>query len=573
MMVDLNLVATHPYLLLSHLQPNLAGKRAPTSIENMSGKFQSLVTLTKKFNKPNQHVAIVCAAGQTTDLVESVLSDRALRISRYSRPPQQKIYKKEIMKRRGATFHLMPSQLSDLRAAVYHPFDVVIVLDNTFDPYGKYGTGLRAQLRDPTLRPPYAPIVRLVALNSAQHTELDPQLNFNEQIAATVVLKKNAGAMPSVVKQCYAQDLSPLTTFTNDPDGPYPLPGLPVVKRVGHREVEKALYLDDEDQYQVDFANRRTGGRRKRANAEADDFDTGDDDSGSDSGNGNALGDAVNVQTNGDQAPIGSVVTPKLPTKRRRIELEDETVSICNELSKENPLSARLLVEFNDVLNEYRLETDEVSSHRELASGREMLIEKQREHMQQLALRILDIEKHKEQTVRRSEKLSVRNEKLEHEIQDVGSWWDKVAEKLSLSTDEAGRHKAFAEKIAELQAANESHEKAIESEKAKYQRLQSVADASSGYADSVTKERDALTEQVADLKSKLEVEPLVKEQAASEQISIKESEIKALKAELDNLKESVNIQLSSEKPAGRTDRRWGGRGGRGSGLNKHLHSS
>lgn len=583
MLIDLSLVATHPYLLLNHLQPSLTGNRAPLAIENMSGKFQSLIVLAKKFTNPDQHVAIVCEAGHATDLVELVLSDRALNVTRYSSQPAAKFYKKEISKRRGAMFHLVPSDLKDLRQAVYAAFDILIVLDNKFDADSSYGQGLRAQLRDPARRKPFASILRLIALNSAQHVELFPNLSFEEQIAATVVRKKQVGALPSVVKQFYLKDLKPLQPFINNCDGKYLLPASYPIKTAGHQDVEKALYLDDEDQYQVDFANRKSGNssnisRKLKRGAESDDEEPVNGISLSSGGNAGSLGSSGQSSDSADSrrynynGSTGNVHNSAWKiTKRRRIELETKTVELFKELSTTNPLSATLLIQMNDLLHQTRESEKEAVSLREAASRRELQIETLREHLQQLAFKVVGYEKASVAAERKLEKLRNRNEKLEHNLELKDNWWLSLATELKAAGSDIERIDQLTNKLTFCEDEVSALRNNLANEKSRFSHLQAASDASAQYVETLNKANEALLRENEELKIKMNDEPAARESALIQQLKGKSVEVSALKTELESLRESAKVQLSNERiSAGRGERRYG-RGGRGASRQSCPH--
>lgn len=584
MLIDLSLVATHPYLLLTHLQPSLTGKRTPLAIENMSGKFQSLITLAKKFTNPNQHIAVVCEAGHATDLVELVLLDRALNVTRYSSQPAAKFYKKEISKRRGAMFHLVPSDLKDLRQAVYAAFDILIVLDNKFDANSPYGQGLRAQLRDPARRKPFASILRLVALNSAQHVGLFPDLAFAEQIAATVVWKKQVGALPPIVKQFYLKDLNPLQPFFNNCDGKYLLPAMYPIKTAGHHDVEKALYLDDEDQYQVDFGNRKSGSnsgsRKQKRGTESDDEEPGSDSSVSHGattglpGSSGLSSDSIDSKKWKSSNAAAVVDKPAWSlAKRRRVELETEAVELCKGLSVTNPLSVTLLIQLNDLLHQSREAEKETLSFRGSASRRELQIETLRGHLQQLAAKVAAYEKASLAAERRVEKLRTRNEKLEHDMENKDTWWSSLADELRSAGSDTDRLDSLISKVLCCKDETCALSTKLANEKTRCLHLQAASEASAQYAETLNKANEALTRENEELKTKINDEPAARESALMQQLKGKSVEVSALKTELESLRESIKVQLSSERSSnGRGERRYG-RGGRGASRQSSPHLS
>ena len=593
MMSDMDLVATHPYLLLKHLQPPLSHKRAPHQLESVSGKFQSLVALCRQFTRSDQNIAIVCEAGHLTDMVEVVLADRGLRVQRYSDKPAVKLYKKEIAKRRGPAFHLVPSRFEHLMQAVYAAFDLVVLLDNTFDVGSDYGRGLRAQLRVPAKRTPLAPILRLVALNSAQHIELLPSLSFGDQIATTVVQKDQVGALPSLARSYYARDLAPLQPFLKDPDGPYPLPSLEAVNIATHKDVEQALYLDDEDQYQVEFTNRGSSRRlRREINNDSEDDESSDE----------VQITKLKTEDKGEEH--------SRPRKIRKVDIEEETRELLAGVS--DGLTFDLLAKLNDALSANRGFAGEIASHRELASKRELLVEDERNSIMMLARQIRDMERQRTDSERKMEKLRARNEKIELELYNKELWWDRLAEKLGAKSPQAengdassgqadatpnapvdgpentntvspaasseggpatsGTAPAAADGIDRLRiltdelAAAESRadqlQRDVANEKSRFAHLQSVSSASSEYADRLASERDALQTEVDELKARLHTGPEAKDAQLQQQLEARDVELDAVRAQFSNLESSVRAQLARERTTQRGDRRGRGRGGR-----------
>lgn len=548
MLEDLNTVATHPFILLEHMQPNMASKRAANLIENASGKFQALVTFCKRFVNSEQNVAIICKAGLTSDLVESVLCDRGLHLQRYS-ASNSKLYKPDNQKAKGAKFHLIPSDIKDLTSAVYAAFDLMILVDDSFDVASTYGRGLRMQLRDPSLRQPFAPVLRLISCNTIQHLQVYGALSFPELIASAVVLRKQAGTLPSEFKRMYSKDLSELQPFVDDPERPCPIPLLPRIARANHKDVEKALYLDDDDQYQVNFSVRASS---KKQGSESD-------------------------SEVSEQQQVGEVIVKTEETedsrparKRRKIEPEPEVLSILEDLNATRPLSVALLVQYNDMLVANKRDHAELESHRAMAERREELIESHREGIRQLNAKIVDLESKLSDATNTMEKFRVRNSLVEKELSSTDEWWSKIKTEIgeSLSKEDDQKFGSLASRIAELEDDNKRLSTDVANERNRYAYLQKTVQASTEYGETVNKEKLSLEKELKELKAKYLDAPLANESMQNEQIASKDSKISALQAEIDNLKESIKVQFNQDRN-GRVGRPADRRGGRGR-YNRHA---
>lgn len=529
MLADLNAVATHPFLLLPHMQPNLASKRAANLVEDASGKFEALVALCRHFTRPEQHVAIVCKAGIMTDLVEVLLSERGMNVRRYSLAGP-KSYKREA-KAKGAQFHLLPAHIGDLSEAAYVAFDVMLLLEEQFDVASDYGRGLRLQLRDPATRHPYAPVLRLVTSNTVEQLQLDRALAFGDMLATAVVLRTQAGVLPVDFKRLHQQHFSALESFFVNPDTAPPLPPIPRVAQASRLDVERTLYLDDADQYQVNFSAHAKPPSESGSEPEPE---------------------VHEVQIKAEEPP---------PRKRRRVELEAGTHQLLAELDTAEPLAFNLLVELNALLAQRRAHQEEVSSHRQAATEREAVIDSLREELGVQVAAKCTFEKQAGDAAARAEKFRLRNQAVEQELADTQQWWESIREKLALSADEGARLGVLTQRVLELEEDNKRLTADVANERTRYAVLQRTAQASAEYADGLAKETEKLKQELADLRAQTLDAPAARQRSVTAQLAAKDQDIKLLRAEMDNLRESIKVQFSQDRGrSGRTTDRRTGRG-------------
>lgn len=601
MLADLNAVATHPFLLLPHMLPNLASKRAANLIEEASGKFDVLVHACKQFTNPEQHVAIICKAGLMTDLVEVLLNERGMSIKRYS-ATGQKTYKREA-KTRGAQFHLLPSHIGDLSEAAYVAFDAMILLEEQFDVDSDYGRGLRLQLRDPTTRHPYAPVLRLLTSNTVEQLQPNRSLSFAELLATAVCLRTKAGSVPPEFKKLYQSNFAEMKPFFANPELVPVIPATPPVPQASRLDVERTLYLDDADQYQVNFTSRRKPGTDSDSEDESKTQPSGPatvmdsphsipwtsvnnvnaNNHGTNSGHSdNHSGQSG--QTKPKNEPLtghartareyagaesgiddtGAVKEESGPRrKRRRMELEPEVEALLTNAHNNEPLAFCLLVELNKMMAKSREDHEEVASHQLNATKREAVIDKLREDLGVQVSAKLQLEKDLLEAQQKAEKFRVRNASIEQELSTTEKFWEKLQSQLQLGADESARLETLASKVAELEDDKARLTSDVANERTRYNVLKGTSEASDKYAEELKSDAEKLKLEISKLNEKYIDAPAAQKSAVDAQLAAKDQDIRLLKAEIDNLRESVKVQFSQER--GRNGRPTDRRTGRGRG--------
>lgn len=243
------LVATHPYLLVQHyLPPNLLLKDVPNKLSRSSGKFSVLVDLIDLIRDKKIDVALISRAGKSFDLIEALLLGRMINYKRYSGTylrQSNKTYKKY------STIHLFPSSQLDSTYIGSERFDLVIAFDLSFNPTDSHIQAVRTQSRPPDSPP--APIIRLIPYYSAEHIvyKFRDLKNENETlymkrvVAAIVVLRGRAGAVPVDLRPYYSLGLKFLLPWISDPiKSQWPLPPIPEIDIYSAQDVEKSLLTE-----------------------------------------------------------------------------------------------------------------------------------------------------------------------------------------------------------------------------------------------------------------------------------------------------------------------------------------
>lgn len=228
------LVATHPYLLISHYLPkNLTSRDIPYNLCETSGKFQVLKDVIALLEGTSSEIAIVTRSGRLLDLIEALLLGSKTNIKRhhgnYIKDPAKNKYK-------DLTTHLIPS---DVEVDIQEKFDLVFTLDIT--PTDEFLHSLKKTLA--------TPIIRFVSANSIDHVALYFRQFKKERsdylvdvTAAIVVLRDRVGILPPDLRPIYSKNLTYLKDFFQDfTRNPWPLPELSSIKKYDASDVEKSL--------------------------------------------------------------------------------------------------------------------------------------------------------------------------------------------------------------------------------------------------------------------------------------------------------------------------------------------
>jgi hypothetical protein len=251
------LVGTHPYLLVDHyLPPNLLLKDIPNKLSKTSGKFETLVKIIELVRYRKMEIAVISRPGKSFDIIEALLLGKMINYKRHSGSYLRPFNKSNP---KYSTIHLIPSSQLDSTYFGSERFDLLLVLDQTFNINDPHITSIRSQSRntpaDATGRAPkLAPVVRLIPYNSAEHVTLkfdkfgnDETLYTKNVIGSMVVLRNKVGTIPSELKPYYAQGLKLLSPWLDNMTSPWPLPDLPDIDTYPWTVIRKSILSKADD--------------------------------------------------------------------------------------------------------------------------------------------------------------------------------------------------------------------------------------------------------------------------------------------------------------------------------------
>lgn len=250
---NISLIATHPFLLISHLLPkSLTARDTPNLLTSNSGKFavlRDLINIIQDFKKT---VAIITTNDQTIDLLEAVLLNNKVVIKRYDGNSIKSRTKKILKKNFHCSVHLLncdnwDDQTFPLMDDV-KKFDFILVMDNNVDSNCKKFEFIRNYnvTKKPITSPP---IIRLCTINSIDHCKLFFNNKFDKDskeflksiTASTVILRDRVGVLPPDLRPIYSQNLKYLTNWIEDPTLPWPLPDTYPIKDYNSFDIERSL--------------------------------------------------------------------------------------------------------------------------------------------------------------------------------------------------------------------------------------------------------------------------------------------------------------------------------------------
>ena len=264
-----SLVATHPYLLIDHYMPkSLITRDVPAHLAENSGKFSVLRDLINLVQEYETETAIVCRPGRTMDLLEALLLGNKVHIKRYD---GHSIKSKQKANDFSCTVHLFSSEginFTKYPIKSKARFDMLICLDTTVDTSQKDIQYLLQYKRERKGLERYAPIVRLVAINSIDHCTLFFGKKFDKNsreylenvTAAMVILRDRLGTLPPDLRPIYSQKLHYLVEWLENPTVPWPLPDIYPLKQYTSMDVERSLLTEvhfkkSDDQLEDAFSN------------------------------------------------------------------------------------------------------------------------------------------------------------------------------------------------------------------------------------------------------------------------------------------------------------------------------
>lgn len=240
------LVATHPYLLITHYIPkSMTSKDGSSSILETSGKFQVLRDLFALLQDLGQdlRIAIVGRDGKLLDLLESILINTCK--TNIKRVTGNYLRNQAKLKQTNhkLTTYLVPSSYDVQQLS--ERFDLIFSFDIT--PSKEFLDALRAAN-------PSSPIIRFVTVNSIDHIASYfrnvRHFKRNRQYlvdvtAAIVVLRDRCGVLPPDLRPIYSKKLNYFKNWAASfKTQPWPLPEMAPIRRFDANDVEKSLLTE-----------------------------------------------------------------------------------------------------------------------------------------------------------------------------------------------------------------------------------------------------------------------------------------------------------------------------------------
>lgn len=391
---NLQLVSTHPFLLIDHYIPrSLLLKDVPLKLATFSGKFSVLGQILDVISDFKLKIALISRPGKCMDLLEAFILGKHVNYYRCSGtslreqgPPDETL----------STIYLIPSDATstfNIHSTGFFAggkLDFILAFDCTFNESDDHLRWMQTYNRT---RP--APILRLIPSDTIEHILLcnsksqegtagvDADADPNTQtlryvLAAAVILRGKVGAISSDFQALYAHELRPLADWFRDPLAPWPLPPLPQIPRYSAEDVEKSLLTEITHTNIYSSSNRFGIGKTSGAN-------TTNGESGS-NGSARSMLALESISTGSSRSGPGGVPSSDYYAfkKQKRdtdytwpsTNLEDSTMP-----AKGNILTHQLLYRLGELLDLASKQNEELESHRSLASERELLVESLREEL------------------------------------------------------------------------------------------------------------------------------------------------------------------------------------------------
>ncbi|ODV82847.1 hypothetical protein CANARDRAFT_10138 [[Candida] arabinofermentans NRRL YB-2248] len=248
MLLNTQLVCSHPYLLIDHYFPkSLTTRDIPKRLSETSGKFDTLSNLlslmdsvynSKQSDTGPVDVVIIARPGKTLDLIDALCIGHNCNFKRYSgiklREANTSISKKNI----NLNIHLFASDDDEIMTKI--PVNPLFLI--SFDISVDLSKLTQINTK----------IIRLVPINSIEHISLyykeqnlDHKTYLKLVTSATVVLRDRVGQLPSELRPIYNLKLQFLKNFISNPSlNLWPLPMLNNIPVFNNRDVEKSLLTE-----------------------------------------------------------------------------------------------------------------------------------------------------------------------------------------------------------------------------------------------------------------------------------------------------------------------------------------
>lgn len=485
---DLLLLCTHPFLLIDHYIPSrLLHRDTPNFLGQASGKFMALGYLARLLSPLKLNVGIVSRAGVTVDLLEAFLMDKPVNVQRYTG-----IFIKgpRTSDPNLTMFHLVPSKLESLTAAINAAFDCLIIMDESFDLTSEYAMGLRAQLRNAQVQKQYAPVIRLVPLYTLAHAELCTE-SLSECIGAAIVLRHCAGALPSYLRPIYDHELYPLLRYFHNTDGPWPLERPGEIRRYSHTDVLRSMMSE--------------------------------------------------VKVEPEPSDVRLITNPANSAfhKRARVEETDNMDRLTHEV----------LVYFVNLVAIKDLQAEELSELRNSASRRQSQLEEVQAELANYVRKVSELEKKLEASEKRAARLRQDSDILLEKTHDLEDRWKAALNEAHTESDDPiVLRRLLLEEQEKVKAANKKYVRQtseIEYLRAQYQTASTAAAEVAAEKRAVETERDEYKLQATG--KQIELRKLV----LDAELKQKDQIIAGLKGELANCKESLRIMMEERQSHGR----------------------
>lgn len=544
---NLQLVATHPFLLIDHYMPrNLLLKDVPSKLAIYSGKFAILGQVIEISSPLKLRIALIARPGKCMDLLEAFLLGKHINYYRYSGtnlrdqgPPDNNI----------STVYLIPSDATSVFNVHSMGFfagghiDLILAFDSTFEKDDPHLKWLQNYNRS---RP--AAILRLVPANTIEHVTLCQPFVDNEEgerlryvLAAAVVLRGKVGAISTDFSMIYKHGLTPLKTWFEDSLRPWPLPPLPIIPKYSAEDVEKALLTE------VTHTNIYASSNR---------FGIGSSASG-DNSNGSLVSlDALSSAHNRSQSPDVRNADFYAFKKQKRDEdyiwpsfSEKEGKETNHEpLGKDSSLEHQVLMRLGELLELTSQQAKELESHRSLASERQNLIESLREELGERISQAESVESRIRMAERKAERCQMDTARAREQQEQASLELSETRRILEDDHPEKAivdnQRREIEELKAELKRCNEK----VDARTSENDYMRSEYQRASGAAAEAQAKVELLEAENKDIKRKLELDVAKLRQISfDEERKVKDTLIEEQSTRLFLLEEQLQRMMNVEK--------------------------
>ncbi|KAH3666968.1 hypothetical protein OGAPHI_003418 [Ogataea philodendri] len=440
MLLNTQLVCSHPYLLIDHYFPkSLTARDIPKRLSETSGKFKILSDLLNILDsiynvkgKQSIDIAIIARPGKTLDLIDALCIGHKCNFKRYSGTKLKEsagANKKNV----NLNVHLFPSDSKDFtsepntRMKIIISFDISCSLDHD---------------RILRLRNRSTKILHLVPINTIEHIALYfrnqvETRNYNDYLkpvtAAAVVLRDRAGQLPLELRPIYNKNLEFLSNWMRDPEvHRWPLLDMPIIPTYTSNDVERSLLTE------VKF------------NFDNDDFLKEEETKDSDLN--------LNFNFSGKTKMIGHIIQPRFKSNHQKktdfyeskrlekkylfnvLNSDNKTLTgISKDIAMDQILTHTLMFHFGQRLQELIAKNEELRSFDEYYGAHSKNIEEIMATYRKISSELQEREdsaaRSSKEVTASSERIAVHKENIQtykHEIEEITSKKDNFEETASL---------------------------------------------------------------------------------------------------------------------------------------------